>query len=454
MRIEGSAKSFSIILADDDEMFCRRVAKIIDGEADRIETCHSGKELLHAIGRDPIDLILLDLQLPDMSGLQLLKMVKSTSPDTEIIMITGHSSIDSAVSAIKSGAGNYLCKPIKKHDLLLAIQAAKEKVLLRRENRWLREILDHHEESWGIIGQSDHVLEVKSTIKKIAPLDCNVLIQGDTGTGKQLVAKAVHNQSKRKDKPLIIFNCGGFAEELIANKLFGHEKGAFTGATSREIGLLEAGHGGTVFLDEIGEMSLAMQAKLLHVIEEKRILRLGSTTPVELDIRIIAATNRNLREMSQGGAFREDLFFRLNVVGINLPSLVERKDDLPLLISHFIGKYNRRFGKNISSVSSNALDVLMSYDYPGNIRELENIVQRALALSDGDIIKACHLPQDIQHFSFESDDNYILQPLSQIEKEHISKVLRFTGGDRRMAATILGLPRTTLWRRMKQYDLQ
>ncbi len=453
MRIEETDRKFSIILADDDQIFCRRVERILSESHDKFRTCHSGQELLNQIGREEADLVLLDLQLPDMSGLQILDLIKATNPSTEIVIITGHSSVDSAVTAIKNGAGNYLCKPIKKHDLLLVVQAAREKVLLRRENRWLRDALDKQEETCGIIGQCRQIYEIENTIKKIAPLDCNVLIQGDTGTGKQLAAKAVHRQSNRKDKPLITFNCGGFAEELIANELFGHEKGAFTGATSREIGLLEAGHGGTVFLDEIGEMSLTMQAKLLHVIEDKRILRLGSTVPLDLDIRIIAATNRNLRVMAQSGGFREDLYFRLNVVSIHLPPLVERKDDLPLLISHFIGKYNRLFNKNITSVSPEALDILMSYDYPGNIRELENIVQRALALSTEKTILPEHLPQDIQHFSFESADTHILQSLAEIEQEHITKVLRFTGGDRRLAATILGLPRTTLWRRMRQYGL-
>lgn len=279
MQIEGTDRNFSIILADDDEMFCRRVSRIIAEEGYIFQTCLSGKKLLNILGHEVVDLILLDLQLPDMSGLQILDLVKTTHPETEIIIITGHSSVDTAVTAIKNGASNYLCKPIKKHDLLLTIQAAREKVLLRRENRWLRNILDNKEENFGIIGQCRQILEIEDTIKKVAPLDCNVLIQGDTGTGKQLVAKAVHHQSNRKDKPLIIFNCGGFAEELIANELFGHEKGAFTGAISRKIGLLEAGHGGTVFLDEIGEMSLTMQVKLLHVIEEKKYYALAPLFP-------------------------------------------------------------------------------------------------------------------------------------------------------------------------------
>lgn len=454
MQFDERIGKFTVAVADDDPVFCKQVTRIIDSIVDTIKVCNSGKEVFDLVSREKVDLILLDLHLPDIHGLKILEMVKAANSDTEVVIITGHSSIDTAVTAIQQGAGNYLCKPVKRHDLLIAVQTSREKILLRRENRWLRESLERHEQSDGITGQSAAISQLRKTIRKVAPLDCNVLIQGDTGTGKQLVARAVFQRSNRRDKPFVVFNCGGFAEELIANELFGHEKGAFTGANSTKIGLLESGNGGTVFLDEIGEMSLTMQAKLLHVIEEKRILRLGSTTPIELDIRIIAATNRHLREMSRQGTFREDLYFRLNVVDIELPPLARRMEDLPLLISHFINVYNRRFGKNITSVSSDAMEILMSYDYPGNIRELENILQRGLALSEEGTIRPEHLPEDIREFSFASPDNHFLQSLADLEKEHIMRVLRFTGGDRRLAATILGLPRTTLWRRMKLYQLE
>jgi len=454
MQCDQTVRKYTVVVADDDPVFCKQVVRIIDSQADVIKVCHSGKEVFDLVARETVDLILLDLHLPDIHGLKILEMVKAAKSDTEVVIITGHSSIDTAVAAIQQGAGNYLCKPVKRHDLIIAVQTAWQKVLLRRENRWLRESLERHEQSDGITGQSPAIIELRKTIRKVAPLDCNVLIQGDTGTGKQLVARAVFQRSNRRDRPFVTFNCGGFAEELIANELFGHEKGAFTGATSTKIGLLESGNGGTVFLDEIGEMSLTMQAKLLHVIEEKRILRLGSITPIDLDIRIIAATNRHLREMSRQNAFREDLYFRLNVVTIELPPLAQRMEDLPLLISHFLNIYNRQFSKNITSVSPEAMEILMSYDYPGNIRELENILQRGLALSEEGTIRPQHLPEDIRHFSFASPDNHFLRSLADLEKEHIMKVLRFTGGDRRLAATILGLPRTTLWRRMKQYQIE
>ncbi len=446
-------KEFSLAIVDDEEIFCKRLAKLISSRVSFIETFPDATSFINSLNSSSFDLIFLDLGLPDMDGMKILDIITKTNPDTEVIIITGQSSIDTAVKAIKKGACNYLCKPLGKHDLFVAIDSVCEKIMLKRENRLLKEELARQNTIDGIIANCRLMQHVVKTIKKIAPLNCNVLIQGDTGTGKQLVARAIHNHSSRSDRQFIAFNCGGFTEELIANELFGHEKGAFTGATKREIGLLEAGSGGTVFLDEIGELSLPMQAKLLHVIEEKRIIRLGSVKSIDLDIRIIAATNRNLKKMAGQGKFREDLFFRLNVVNITIPPLKDRKEDLPLLVSHFIAKYNRQFSKNITSLSEEAMEVLLNYDFPGNVRELENIIQRAIALSDGDIIKPEYLPTDIIHFSFDSIDNNVLMPLEEVERRHILEVLKFTNNDRQMAAAILGLPRTTLWRRMKKYNL-
>lgn len=445
---------FTMILADDDLVFCKRVQKILQGEVDRLVICHTAQEVFETVAQQDVELVFLDLQLPDMDGLKVLNVLKRTNPEIDVVIITGHSSIDSAVDAIQTGASNYLRKPVRRHDLLLAVQTVRQKVYLKRENDWLRQRLERQEGDCGIVGQSPPMEKLIETIKTIAPLDCNVLIQGETGTGKQLAAKAVHQLSNRRDEPFVSFNCGAFTKELVSNELFGHEKGAYTGATSSRIGLLEAANHGTVFLDEIGEMELAMQVKLLHVLEEKQILRIGATTPLDLDIRIIAATNRDLKEMVSLGTFREDLFFRLNVVALELPSLAQRKEDLPLLISHFLAKYNIKFNKSIKSFSQNAMEILANYDYPGNVRELENIVQRALALCTDDVVRTKHLPEDIQQFSFERADTQVLKPLAEVEKDHIARVLRFTRGDRKMAAAILGLPRTTLWRRIRQYELE
>jgi transcriptional regulator with PAS, ATPase and Fis domain len=295
--------------------------------------------------------------------------------------------------------------------------------------------------------------EVFAMIKKVAMVNCNVLLQAETGTGKQMAARSIHSLSPRKENAFIAFNCGGFAEELIASELFGHEKGAFTGATATKIGLLETASGGTVFLDEIGEMPLSMQVKLLHVLQERQIFRVGGTKAIDLDIRIIAATNKDLKKEVEAGSFREDLFYRLNVVTIRLPKLTERKDDIPLLITHFIEKFRLAFSKDTRQISPQALDILLHYHYPGNVRELENIIQRAVALAEGESIQVRDLPADLRKLAFTTFEGEDLLSLETMEKQHISKVLDITGNNRKLSSEILGIPLTTLWRRMKKYGL-
>jgi transcriptional regulator with PAS, ATPase and Fis domain len=290
-------------------------------------------------------------------------------------------------------------------------------------------------------------------IKKVAVVNCNILLQGESGTGKELVAKSIHRLSPRKNRPFISFNCGGFTEELICNELFGHEKGAFTGASVTKIGLIESADGGTLFLDEIGEMPLSMQVKVLHVIQEKQILRLGGTKPVNLDIRLIAASNKDIKKAATEGSFREDLFYRLNVVTLRLPRLCDRKDDIPMLVSHFIEKYSRPFEKKIKGISSDALEILMHYNFPGNVRELENIIQRSVALAESQVIRIGDLPQDLQKLEFNTFEGEGLLALEEVEKHHIAKVLNKTGYNKNLSSKILNLPRTTLWRKMKKYGL-
>ena len=292
-------------------------------------------------------------------------------------------------------------------------------------------------------------------IKKVAAVDCNVLLQAETGTGKEMAARAIHMLSPRKSNPFVSFNCGGFTEELICSELFGYEKGAFTGATATKIGLLESADCGSVFLDEIGEMPLPMQVKLLHVIQERRILRVGGINPIELQVRIIAATNKDLKEAVENGEFREDLFYRLNVVAINLPKLSDRMDDIPLLAAHFIKKFNRAFCKKITRISNQAMSILMNYNFPGNVRELENIIQRAVALADGKVIHTVDLPSDLQKMEFSSLEGVEpLLTLTEMERLHIEKVLNMTDFNTSLASSILAIPRTTLWRRIKKYGLE
>ncbi len=440
-------------VVDDEETVCRRLKEVLDREGYITETFQNGCRFWDRMEAAPFQIVFLDLTLPDSNGMEILARVKSRHAETEVIIITGHGSIDSAIAAIKKGAYHYITKPFKLEEIRVLAAGAREKLALRQENRRLREAIAGDDILKGFIGTSAAMQEIFSMIKKIAIVDCNVLLQGASGTGKELVAKSIHRLSPRKNAPFISFNCGGFTEELISNELFGHEKGAFTGATITKIGLLESAAGGTVFLDEIGEMPASMQVKLLRVLQEKRILRVGGTRPVDLDIRVVSASNKDIKKACLDGDFREDLYYRLNVVTLHIPRLSERKEDIPLLISSFIEKYSRPFGKKISRISSRALDLLMHYDFPGNVRELENIIQRAIALTEGDVIGVQGLPTDLQKLEFSMIEGEGLLTLEEVEKQHISKVLAKTGDNKNLAGKILNLPRTTLWRKMKRHSL-
>lgn len=443
-----------VAVIDDEEMACRLVKRTLDQEGFHVETFLAGHPFLARMRQDPFQLVFIDLKLPDMDGLEILKLVKQAHEETEAIIITGHASIDTAVEATQKGAFHYLTKPSKRHDIRLLAQRAREKIELREENKKLRLAMGKNNMMNDFVGASKAMQEVFAMINKLALVNCNVLLQAETGTGKQMVARAIHALSPRKDNPFVYFNCGGFTEELICSELFGHEKGAFTGATTSKIGLFESAGGGTVLLDEIGEMPLSMQVKLLHVLQERQVLRVGGIKPIDLDIRIIAATNRDLKLSIQKGVFREDLFYRLNVVGLHLPRLAERKDDIPLLISHFIEKFNLAFDKKIKRISPSALELLSNYDFPGNVRELENIIQRGVALADGEELRIRDLPSiSRQHVLQGFSDDQDLEPLEEVEKRHIAKVLQVTGYNKNLSSSILNLPRTTLWRRMKKYGL-
>jgi two-component system response regulator AtoC len=444
---------FRIAIVDDEMTVCQRLKKVLDSEGCETETFQTGLSFLGRMEAYPFHLIFLDLSLPDRNGMEILSRLRGGNEDAEVIIITGHGSIDSAIEAIKKGAYHYITKPFKLEEIRVLAAGAKEKIALREENRRLREIIAGEGILEGLIGTGSAMQEIFDMTKKVAIVDCNVLLQGESGTGKELVAKSIHRLSPRKDHPFISFNCGGFTEDLICNELFGHEKGAFTGAGLTKIGLLESANGGTVFLDEIGEMPASMQVSLLRVIQEKRILRVGGTRAIDLDIRIIAASNKDIKKACMEGTFREDLYYRLNVVTLHLPRLSERKEDLPLLISSFIKKYSRPFGKKITQISSQAMDTLMQYDFPGNIRELENIIQRAIALTEGDVIGEESLPPDLQRLEINIIDGDGLLPLEEVEKRHIIRVLEKTGDNKTLASRILNLPRTTLWRKMSKYGL-
>ncbi len=440
----------------DDEQTARQMMKrFLEKEGFQVETFSLASTFFKRLKETGFEIVFIDLKLPDMDGLEVLKNVKHLSPDTEAIIITGYASIDTAVEATKMGAFHYLSKPLKRYDIVLMANRARERVRLKKENKTLRMANTGGELIEGFVGAGPAMQEIFSLIKKVALVNCNVLLQAETGTGKQMVAKAIHRLSPRRGMPFVYFNCASFTEELISSELFGYEKGAFTGATTSKKGLFETANGGTVFLDEIGEMPMSMQVKLLHVLQERQILRVGGTKPIDLDVRIIAATNRDLKSAIKNGSFREDLYYRLNVVNIQLPRLAERKEDIPLLVTYFIKKYSSRFKKKVKNISPDALNILMKYDFPGNVRELENIIQRAVALTEELFIEKKHLPPELLEIENEGlvDDDSLLLPLEEVEKLHILKVLKKTGFNKKKASKILNIPRTTLWRRMKKFGI-
>lgn len=387
-----------------------------------------------------------------MNGLEVLRRIKSANEDIEVIVITGFGSIDTAIEAIRCGAFHYLTKPIRLVEFQNLVKRIIEKINLQNEAQNLRESIAQGAGLAKMVGCSPEMNQVFRLIEKVAPLDCPVVIQGESGTGKELVAQAIHHLSPRRQGPMISFNCGGFGNELIANELFGHDKGSFSGAYSSRKGLLEAADHGTVFLDEIAAMPVDMQTKLLRVLQDKQIYRIGTTQPISLDIRVLAASNKDLQKQVESGSFREDLYFRLNVITIALPRLVARQGDLSLLISHFIHKFSKSYQKKMSSISKEAVKVLERYHFPGNVRELENIIARAVALSDGPQIQLNQLPAFLQKDdSFEPDQ---LRTLEDLEKDHLRRVLAQSQRRRAQAAKILGITRTTLWRKMKKYGLK
>jgi two-component system, NtrC family, response regulator AtoC len=444
---------FKIAVIDDEPIVCRETKRALVKARYEVETFPDGESALERFEQTHFDLILCDLRLPGISGLDLLKSVRRRDPDCEVIIITAYSSVDTAIDATRAGAFHYVTKPIKMAELKVLVKRALDKVLLVREKNALKEALFSQNRPEDIIGNSKAMLEVFRLIGKVAPLDCNVLIQGESGTGKEMVARALHQRNPRSHQPFISFNCGGFSEDLIANELFGHEKGAFTGATETKIGLLEAAHKGTIFLDEISEMPLSMQVKLLRFVEERTLIRVGGVAAHAVDVRLIAASNQDLKELVKSQSFREDLYYRLNVVTIALPPLRNRRDDIPLLVNRFLSKYSKAFGKEIKGISSDALEILSQYPFPGNVRELENIIERAVALSDDSMIAYRDLPSDLQELCMSSVDVQTWPSLEEKEKQYIQQVLIKTNYRKTLCAQILKLPRTTLWRKMKHHGL-
>ena len=444
-----------IIVVDDEVIVLKNLRRILEKAGYIVSTCINPVKALEQIKNEPYDIVISDIKMPYMDGLSFLNRVKSIAPEIEVILITGYASLDGAIEATKCGAYHYLSKPFAPDQIRTKVENALNDKILRDEGRDTEKNVSHPNEP-VIIGKSPAILRIKGVIHQIAPTDCNILISGESGTGKDLVARLIHTASDRAEAPFVAFNCAAFNEELIDNELFGHEKDAYTGATSQKTGLLETASGGTVFLDEIGDMPISMQIKLLRVIQEREILRVGGTTPIPIDVRIIAATAKDLKAAADAGTFRYDLFFRLNVVNIILPRLTERREDIPLLAYHVLEKCLKKTKKKIMAISEEAMELINNYTYPGNIRELENILEHAVAMCRSDTIHVHDLPSDmseIKIYSYQKSHGNFLK-LEELEHDYISHVLQITGGAKKITAEILGIDRASLWRKIKKYGLE
>lgn len=445
-----------ILIVDDERIALKNLEYVMKKEGYEIVATMSGPNALKLLEEQEFDVVLTDLKMEKVGGMEILEKTKKIYPDTEVIMITAYATIPSAVETMKRGAYDYIAKPFKLEEVRNIVKAAAEKVRLKKENRILREEIEKYEGKVKIISRDPEMQRLLDISKQIAPTDCNILLSGESGTGKELLARYIHFNSKRAAGPFFAVNCGAFTEELLANELFGHEKGAFTGATMMKRGLIEIASGGTLFLDEITEMPSSMQVKLLRVIQERELLRVGGTEQVKVDVRFIAATNRDIQDAIKSGHFRQDLYYRLNVVSIRIPPLSERQDDIPLLIQYFLKKYSTLMQKDVTGVTEEVMALLMNYDFPGNVRELENIIERGVALTNSNRIDVGHLPEDLKQLSiktFRKKEGRI-PSLEEQEEAYIKWVLKEVGGNKTLAAQILGIDRVSLWRKLKKYGME
>ena len=448
-------KSERILIVDDEKVALKNLEHVMKKEGYEVVSTQSGQNALRILEEQKFDVVLTDLKMEKVDGMQILGRCRELYPDIEVIMITGYATLESAVESMKHGAFYYIAKPFRLDEVRKVVSEAAEKVRLKSENRQLREQIESYQGKVKIITQDARMQKLLDTARQVAPTDCNVIITGESGTGKELFARYLHLHSKRSQGPFFAMNCGAFTEELLGNELFGHEKGAFTGAATMKKGLVEMASGGTLFLDEITEMSPSMQVKLLRVIQEREVLRLGATESINVDVRFIAATNRDLQDAMKSGNFRQDLYFRLNVVSLHIPPLAERKDDIPLLSYYFLKKYSALMNKEVTEISQEVIDLIMNYDFPGNVRELENIIERGIALSNGKTIEVAHLPEDLRELSIRTfrKREGKMPSLEEQELSYFQWVLGEVGGNKTLAAQILGIDRVSLWRKLKRYGL-
>lgn len=439
----------TILFVDDDAKAGELMLRFCQGTPYACRVFQRSEEALDHFVAHGADLIVTDLRMPGMDGIELLARVRERDSEVPVIVITGYSTVENAIEALRLGATDFIKKPFDMDELLVLIGKTLESSRLRHENRLLRRQLRDERNRHGMIGRSDAIRRTFSIIEKIADVRCNVIIEGESGTGKELAARAIHDLSPEAEQPFIVIDCGALNDTLLESELFGHEKGAFTGAAHTKKGLLEIASGGTVFLDEICNISEAMQVKLLRVVQEQQLTRVGGVRPIQIDVRFVVAANRDLKAMVQQSSFRHDLYHRLNVVNIRMPPLRERREDIPLLADHFIKHFATLYRRNVTGFDARSMELLCTYDWPGNVRELRNLVERHVALADGPILHLEELSGSVQPGSAIDSDS---PTLATLERRYILKVLQANGGNREKTAKVLGINKTTLWRKLQQYN--
>ncbi len=445
----------TILVVEDEELMRAILRKLLEDEGYCVLTADSAETALELFTKSDVNLTLTDIRMAGMDGLQLLGQLKAIESEALVIIMTAYSSVDTAISALRKGAYDYIIKPFVNEDLLQTVKNALRQRELFQENRTLRRELDKHYSFNEIIGNSASLQAVFRLIEKVSATNASILIQGESGTGKELVARAIHRQSNRSNNPFVAINCGALPESLLESELFGHKKGSFTGANSDSEGLFRSADGGTLFLDEIGEIPHALQIKLLRALQEHEVTPIGSTNSIKFDARIIAATNRNLEEETTKGNFREDLFYRLNVIEIFLPPLRERREDIPLLTKHFLAKFSTEQNSGEKNITKEAMSALINYNWQGNIRELQNAVERAFILSNAEIALENLPPKLItnsQHGFEIRDPNGLNPTLEEVERRYVVEILKSVNQDKTLASEVLGIDLSTLYRKLKRYD--
>jgi two-component system response regulator AtoC len=449
-----------ILIIDDEENFRHMLSVVLKKEGYDVETSSNGEEGLQKIALTPFDQILCDIRMPQMDGLEFLRKAQKIGVDATIIMMSAYGTVDIAIEAMKLGAYDYISKPFKPDEVILTLRKAEEREQLRKENRLLRKEVEREYSFENIVSKNEKMQKIFDVIRKVAPYKSTILITGESGTGKELVARALHYNSDRSKNLFVPVNCGAIPENLLESELFGHAKGAFTDAIRTKRGLFEEADGGTLFLDEIGELPSQLQVKLLRVLQDGEIRRIGESKPIQIDVRIVAATVRDLIKEVNEGRFRDDLYYRLNVLPIHIPPLRERKEDIHLLISHFIKKYSQSMNKNVLGIDPKALEALMNYKWYGNVRELENTIERAIVLTDRNNIELENLPPEIQEFREEiklapmAEEEYSIKKASKfLETNLIKKALKKTKGNHTQAAKLLEISHRALLYKIKEYEI-